>query len=120
MSRILVSTALGLCLIGAVPAASPQSRAAFDVPPKVIKSVDPIFSEDAKENRIGGVVVVHVFIDEKGHVTGANVLRGIGHGLDEAAVTAVRKYVFKPATKDGEPVACDIAIDVHFNIVDGS
>jgi len=118
MNRILRTAALGLCLVGACPAA--HSQTAFDVPPKVIKSVDPVVSDDARENGISGVVVVHVFIDEKGHVTRAAVLRGVGHGLDEAAVAAVKKYVFKPATMDGKPVACDIAIDVHFNAVDGS
>jgi protein TonB len=43
-------------------------------------------------------------------------VRGVGMGLDEKAVEAVRQYKFKPATRDGKPVKVDLYVDVNFNI----
>jgi protein TonB len=44
------------------------------------------------------------------------VLRGIGMGLDEKAVEAVKQYRFKPATEGGEPVPVELNIEVNFKI----
>jgi len=45
-----------------------------------------------------------------------HVVRGVGMGLDEKAVGAVRQYKFKPATKDGKPVKVELTVDVNFQI----
>jgi hypothetical protein len=42
--------------------------------------------------------------------------RGVGMGLDEKAVEAVRQYKFKPALQNGKPVPVDLYIDVNFQI----
>jgi len=39
------------------------------------------------------------------------VVRGLGHGLDEAATAAAQKIRFKPAQRDGRP--CDMTATVH-------
>jgi protein TonB len=44
------------------------------------------------------------------------VVRGVGMGLDEKAVEAVRQYKFKPAMQNGKPVPVDLYIDVNFQI----
>ena len=46
------------------------------------------------------------------------VVRGVGYGLDEAAVGAVRQYRFKPAMLDGLPVESKIGVEVTFRIFD--
>jgi len=57
-------------------------------------------------------------VDEKGNPSHIKVIKSLGHGLDESAVDAVRKYKFKPATRDGVPVKVDLYIDVNFQIRD--
>jgi len=59
---------------------------------------------------------VYLIVDEKGMPTHVRVVRGVGMGLDEKAVEAVRQYRFKPGTKDGKPVPVDLYIDVNFQI----
>jgi len=44
------------------------------------------------------------------------VVRGLGMGLDEKAVEAVRQYKFKPGTLNGKPVKVDLYVDVNFHI----
>lgn len=44
-------------------------------------------------------------------------MKGLGSGLDEAAVEAVQKYKFAPATMNGQPVVVDLYIEVNFKIV---
>ena len=44
------------------------------------------------------------------------VIRGIGLGLDEKAVEAVRQYKFKPAMKNGQPVTVEMNVEVNFQI----
>ena len=79
--------------------------------------VDAEFSEEARHKKISGTVEVSVRVGVDGKVTKARVVRGVGYGLDEQAITAVKKYRFRPATKDGQPVECDLYIDVSFKIL---
>ncbi|MEW5854810.1 MAG: energy transducer TonB, partial [Myxococcota bacterium] len=58
----------------------------------------------AKSAGIEGVVELRVEIFEDGTVRSARVVRGLGYGLDEAAVEAMRRFRFKPATVDGKAV----------------
>ncbi len=59
-------------------------------------------------------MVIH--INEQGTVDDAHVVRGVGHGLDEKALEATRAYRFSPAMRDGQPVACELYVEVNFNI----
>jgi protein TonB len=85
--------------------------------PKVLVSADPEFSEEARKAKFSGNVLVYFIVDEHGNPTHVRVARGVGMGLDEKAVEAVRQYKFKPAMKDGKPVAVDLAIEVNFQIL---
>lgn len=62
------------------------------------------YPEEAKANEVEGVVLLRVQIDDGGNVTDVMVLEGLGYGLDEASVAAVKTFKFRPATKDGKPV----------------
>jgi periplasmic protein TonB len=53
-------------------------------------------------------------VDEKGKPLYVRVIRGIGMGLDENAVEAVKQYKFKPATENGKPIRVSINIAVNF------
>jgi protein TonB len=57
---------------------------------------------------------VELSLDDAGRVTGARVLQGLGHGLDEAALAAARGARFEPATRCGRPVATTFTLAVRF------
>lgn len=85
-------------------------------PPSVIYQVDPEFSEEARKAKFSGNVQVYLIVDAQGNPSHVRVVRGVGMGLDEKAVEAVRQYKFKPALQNGKPVAVDLYIDVNFQI----
>ena len=88
----------------------------WDVPPKVIFQVDPEFSEEASKKKFSGDVLVGLHVGLDGVPTHVHVIRGVGHGLDEEAVKAVSQYRFKPAIKDGQPIECELTIEINFTI----
>src|SRR5580704_4376548 len=69
-------------------------------------------SEDARLARQQGAVVLFIIVDENGHPTHIRVLRNLGLGLDEKAVEAVQKWVFRPGEKEGVPVSVQATIEV--------
>lgn len=85
-------------------------------PPSVLYSVEPEFSEEARKAKFSGNVQVYLWVDENGNPSHVRVVRGVGMGLDEKAVEAVRQYKFKPAMQNGKPVKVDLYIDVNFQI----
>jgi len=84
--------------------------------PRLIVQVDPEFSEEARKAKFSGNVEVYLVVDEQGLPTHVRVARGVGMGLDEKAVEAVRQYRFKPAMLHGKPVKVDMYVDVSFQI----
>ena len=84
--------------------------------PEVRYYVDPEFSEEARKAKFSGNVEVYLWIDEKGNPSHIKIARGVGMGLDEKAIEAVRQYKFKPAMQNGKPVKVDMYIDVNFHI----
>ena len=99
------------------PNASGIYKVGGDVrPPTVVSMVNPEFTEAARKKGISGNVQVALIVDEKGVPKDIRVVHGLGLGLDEKAVEAVRGYRFKPATKDGVPVPVKIFVNVNFQI----
>lgn len=84
------------------------------VPPRVRRQIVPPYPRAAAEAGIEGKVLLLVEVDEKGRVTNVRVLRGLGHGLDEAAVEAVRQFTFTPGTVDGRPGPMEIRYTYTF------
>ena len=85
-------------------------------PPVLTFQPDPEFSEEARKAKFSGNVQVYLIVDENGNPSHVRVVRGVGMGLDEKAVEAVRQYKFKPAMQNGKPVKVDLYIDVNFQI----
>jgi protein TonB len=124
----------------AVPAAAPAAAAAAAAPagggsppgeadlpveagggvvrPEVIESsrVLPVYPEEAQRAGLQGLVVLKVEIDERGRVGDVEVVRGMGHGCDEAAVAAVRQWRFRPATRNGTPIKVFHVIPFDFRL----
>ncbi len=84
--------------------------------PVPISMPDPEFSEEARKAKVAGNVLVYLWVDQNGNPTHVRVIRGIGMGLDEKAMEAVRSYKFKPARKDGKPVTVEMNVEVNFQI----
>ncbi len=85
--------------------------------PKVLKEVEARYPDDAEREGIEGSVKLAVEIDEQGHVRKVKVLKGLGHGLDEAAVEALKRFQFSPAiASDGKPAAKTITYTYTFVI----
>ena len=84
--------------------------------PVALYQPEPEFSEEARKAKVAGNVLVYLQVDENGRPQNVRVLRGIGLGLDEKAMEAVRQYKFKPAMKNGHPVRVEMNVDVTFQI----
>lgn len=84
--------------------------------PVLTYSVDAEFSEEARKAKFSGNVLVSLVIDEHGNPSHVRVERGVGMGLDEKAVEAVRQYKFRPATENGKPVPVEMNVEVNFQI----
>jgi len=74
------------------------------------------FSDEARRQKYQGVCVISVIIDAEGNPQSPRVVRALGMGLDEKALEAVRRYRFKPAKKDGKPVAVRMSVMVDFRL----
>ena len=89
----------------------------YDDPPQPLSQIAPLYPEIAQEAGIEGTVVVQVFIDKKGRVQDTVILKGIPNtGLDEAAISAIRKTRFRPAKQRERPVGVWISIPVNFRL----
>jgi protein TonB len=66
------------------------------------------YNDDALKAGIEGTVVLDLVVGDDGRVRDIKVVQGLGHGLDEAALTALRACQFSPGEKDGKPVAVRI------------
>jgi protein TonB len=84
--------------------------------PVVLFAPEPQFSDEARQKKVSGNVLVYLQVDANGRPTHIRILRGIGMGLDEKAIEAVSQYKFKPAIQNGHPVAVEMNVNVDFNI----
>jgi protein TonB len=84
--------------------------------PVLTYKVDPEFSEEARKAKFMGIVLVTLVVDQNGNPQNVHLLRGVGMGLDEKAVEAVKQYKFRPARFNGKPVAVQLNVEVNFQI----
>ena len=84
--------------------------------PVVIHSVDPEFTEEARNANFQGTVSLQLIVDPQGNPQNVRVVRHSGMGLDDKAVQAVKQYKFRPAMYQGHAVAVQMIIDVDFHL----
>jgi TonB family protein len=85
--------------------------------PSIIKKVEPEYSEEARKAKWQGTVTLSVVVDEMGHARNLKVTQSLGLGLDQKAMEAVEKWLFRPGMKDGKPVAVYATIQVTFHLL---
>ncbi len=109
--------ALGFVLAGLALHAQPDL---LTLSPAVIARCAPQYTSQAKRAGIEGTVVLIIHIQTDGTAHNIKVLRGLGSGLDENAVDAVKQWRFSPGMKNGKPVVVPATIQVNFRLDDTS
>ena len=94
----------------------PAAQAAKVVPAEIISKPVPSYTEDARAKRIEGEVLLEVVFEASGRLRVLRVVRGLGHGLDDAAVHAAEQIRFKPALKDGQPSDSTAVVHIIFQL----
>jgi TonB family protein len=84
--------------------------------PQVIFNPEPGFSDQARQAKQQGVVVLLLVVGKDGHPYNIHIGQSLGMGLDEKAIEAVGRWLFQPATLNGQPVATQIAVEVDFHL----
>jgi protein TonB len=84
--------------------------------PEILDRTEPRYTELARRSNVQGTVIVEAVIDEQGRVRDVKVLKGLPLGLDQSAVDAVRRWLFRPAMMGDRPVKVFYSLTVTFRI----
>jgi len=90
--------------------------AVVDVKPIPLNQPRPNYTEEARQNKVQGVVRAQILIGSDGLVKQVRIQRGLPYGLNEEAIRAASQMRFRPAIKNGVAVAFWTALDVEFNL----
>jgi len=85
-------------------------------PPRLLREVKADYTEEARQRSIVGDVVLEIVVRRDGSVGDIKVMRGLGAGLNERAVQAVRQWRFSPAQRLGAPVDVIVEVAVEFKL----
>jgi TonB family protein len=93
-----------------------RTRGIKGVHPTAIYQPFPDFSERARQKKQQGNVMLMLVVNKEGLAEDVRILRPLGYGLDEKALSYVRTWKFRPAEMDGEPVAMPLSVEVNFHM----
>jgi protein TonB len=82
--------------------------------PKLVDRVEPVYPEDLLARQVDGDVELELQVNSKGQVQAVRVLGSTHESFSAAAVLAVQKWRFKPATDLGNPVAAQVTERIEF------
>jgi len=85
-------------------------------PVEIISKPNPVYTEEARQLRLEGEVLLEVMFGANGQLHVNRVVRGLGHGLDEAAIEAANKMRFKPAQHYNQPIDSVATVHVVFQL----
>jgi TonB family protein len=98
----------------------PKAKQADGVPSVesvvIVFKPKPVYSDEARKLNIEGDVLVSVVFQASGTVQVIGVTKGLGHGLDEAAVRAAQQIRFKPALQNGNAVDFSATVHIEFQL----
>jgi protein TonB len=86
--------------------------------PSVVKQVEADYTQEAKDQRIEGTVLLESVVKSDGSVGAVAVVQSLDSvfGLDREAVKAMRQWEFKPGTKEGKAVAVKVVVEMTFSL----
>jgi TonB family protein len=85
-------------------------------PVEITYKPQPVYTEDARSLKLEGEVLLEVMFSANGTLHVNRVVKGLGHGLDEAAIAAANKMRFKPALRMGQPMDSTAVVHVTFQM----
>jgi TonB family protein len=95
---------------------APAVTKPIDRPVEIIFKPTPEYTDEARNARIEGTVSLELEFTAAGDIRVLRVVRGLGHGLDEAAQRAALRMRFKPAQSDGRPVDSRATVHITFRL----
>lgn len=113
------------------PADGPPSTEGATFGPKAIRFVEPEYTPEARRRRVRAEVVIEVLVDPGGRVTQTRIeerflldkdglertpVAEIGYGLEQAALSAAKRWIFRPARTDGQPVPSYTTLTFTFGV----
>lgn len=122
-TRRMMLTSVAAVLAIALPLAAMQAgRRVYRIgdgvtAPKQLYKEEPAYTQEARDAKVEGAVLLSGVIEADGSITEVRVERSLDAGLDNNAVEAVKRWQFKPAEKDGVPVAVSVRIEVNFRLL---
>lgn len=90
--------------------------AAKTIPAEIISKPVPVYTQEARAQHIEGEVLLEVVFEASGKLRVTKVVRGLGHGLDDAAIRAAEQIRFRPALKDGQPSDSTAVVHIIFQL----
>jgi TonB family protein len=120
--RTMLATALAALAVSLPLVALQAERKVYKIggdvtPPQIIYKEEPKYTDEAKEAKIEGGVLLSGVIEADGRASNIRVERSLDDGLDKNAIAAVQTWLFRPAKKQGEPVAVAVKIEVNFRLL---
>jgi TonB family protein len=117
---ILIVAALST-LAAPAPAASQTADQVYKpgdgvTTPTLVKDVKPNYTPEAMRRKVQGMIGLSCVVQADGQVGECRVTRPLDAELDQEAVRVAKLWQFKPGTKDGQPVAVEIAIEMSFTM----
>jgi protein TonB len=85
-------------------------------PPRLLREVKAEYTEEARRRGVSGDVVLEIVVQRDGSVGAVTVLQGLGSGLDQRAVAAVRQWRFTPARIRNAAVDVIVEVAVEFTL----
>jgi TonB family protein len=86
------------------------------LPAEILSKPTPVYTQEARNLRIEGEVLLEVVLEASGNLRVTRVVRGLGHGLDDNAVKAAQQIHFKPALRDGQPADSTVVLHIIFQL----
>ena len=84
--------------------------------PRAIETPNAQYTPEARRLQVEGRVILWLIVGVDGLPHNIKVARGLGYGLDAAAVNAVSQWEFKPGRRDGRPVPVQINVEVSYHL----
>ena len=111
LARILETTPID------EPVVSPKE---VDVRAVITAKPKPSYTREARSRGVQGFVTLKVLLSARGKIARVRIVKGLPAGLTENAIRAACKMEFKPAVKDGQPVAQWLTAEYVFRLADSS